>query len=101
MQKFNHIVSLFFVILLSVGCERRERNQQTPTADPSKVETTGKTEPTSDIATSDLIQGEISLARNFYFIFDGSGSMRDPLSSDCGGDQSFHRKLEGAKWAFA
>ena len=36
-------------------------------------------------------QGEVSLARNFYFIFDGSGSMRDR--------QAGRAKLEGAKEA--
>ena len=99
MKNFNNIVYFLCTILLSLGCERRERNQQTPTADPSKIETTAQTDPTSDFATSDSAQ--ISLARNFYFIFDGSGSMRDALGSDCGGDQSFKRKLDGAKWAVA
>jgi len=98
MKKFNYIVYFFCAVLLSVGCERRERNQQTSTAAPSKIET-ATTPTTSDFATSDSAQ--ISLARNFYFIFDGSGSMRDPLGSDCGGDQTFKRKLEGAKWAVA
>jgi len=42
---------------------------------------------------------EPDLTRNVYFIFDGSGSMGDPLSYDCGGDQNFSSKLEGAKWA--
>jgi hypothetical protein len=99
MQKFNYLVCVFCAVLLSSGCERRESNQQTSTTDSSEIETTAQTESTLDLATSDL--GQISLARNFYFIFDGSGSMRDPLSSDCGGDQSFKRKLEGAKWAIA
>lgn len=42
---------------------------------------------------------EPDLTRNVYFIFDGSGSMGDPLSVDCGGDQAFASKLEGAQWA--
>ncbi len=42
---------------------------------------------------------EASLARNFYFIFDGSGSMRSRPDRDCGGDQKFESKLAGAQWA--
>ena len=42
---------------------------------------------------------EATLTRNFYFIFDGSGSMADPPDWECGGDQSFETKLAGAKWA--
>ncbi|MCB9397736.1 MAG: VWA domain-containing protein [Acidobacteria bacterium] len=41
----------------------------------------------------------VSLARNIYFIFDGSGSMYDPPGSQCGSDNRFRNKLEGAQWA--
>jgi len=85
------------ILLQIAGCEKRQRDQQ-QTATDIKPETT-TTPPTSDFATSDA--GQVSLARNFYFIFDGSGSMRDPISRDCGGDQTFERKIEGAKWAVA
>jgi hypothetical protein len=30
---------------------------------------------------------------------DGSGSMRDATTKDCGGDQSFSGKISGARWA--
>jgi len=43
--------------------------------------------------------GEASLTRNFYFIMDGSGSMRERTSNQCGGDQKFNNKIEGADWA--
>jgi hypothetical protein len=43
--------------------------------------------------------GEASLARNFYFIVDGSGSMSDSLTKQCRGDKRFSSRLEGAKWA--
>jgi Ca-activated chloride channel family protein len=43
--------------------------------------------------------GEASLTRNFYFIFDGSGSMSEPLTKQCKGDKRFASRLEGAKWA--
>src|SRR5262249_53878739 len=42
---------------------------------------------------------EVSLARNFYFIVDGSGSMNDPGGGACSGEHKFGRKIEGAKWA--
>ncbi len=42
---------------------------------------------------------EVSLARNFYFIIDGSGSMDSEPGGACRGDQSFGAKLEGAQWA--
>jgi hypothetical protein len=43
--------------------------------------------------------GEASLARNFYVIFDGSGSMAEALNKQCKGDKRFGSRLEGAKWA--
>jgi hypothetical protein len=43
--------------------------------------------------------GEATLTRNFYFIFDGSGSMSDRLNKQCRGDKRFGSRLEGAKWA--
>ena len=43
--------------------------------------------------------GEASLTRNFYFIFDGSGSMSESLTRQCKGDKRFASRLEGAKWA--
>jgi Ca-activated chloride channel homolog len=42
---------------------------------------------------------EASLARNFYFIFDGSGSMSESLTKQCKGDKRFSSRLDGAKWA--
>ena len=43
--------------------------------------------------------GAASLTRNFYFIFDGSGSMSEALNKQCKGDKRFSSRLEGAKWA--
>jgi Ca-activated chloride channel homolog len=43
--------------------------------------------------------GEATLTRNFYFIFDGSGSMAESLNKQCKGDKRFGSRLEGAKWA--
>jgi len=43
--------------------------------------------------------GAASLTRNFYVIFDGSGSMAESLTRQCKGDRRFGSRLEGAKWA--
>jgi Ca-activated chloride channel family protein len=43
--------------------------------------------------------GEAALTRNFYVIFDGSGSMAEALNKQCQGDKRFGSRLEGAKWA--
>src|SRR5262245_8861029 len=42
---------------------------------------------------------EAALTRNFYFIFDGSGSMSDSLTRQCRGDKRVGSRIEGAKWA--
>jgi hypothetical protein len=44
-------------------------------------------------------KGAINLRRNFYFVFDGSGSMKDPPPASDQGDHSFNSKIAGAKWA--
>jgi len=45
------------------------------------------------------IGGKADLTRNFYFIMDGSGSMREATTRECGGDQRFIDKISGARWA--
>jgi hypothetical protein len=42
---------------------------------------------------------QAALTRNFYFVFDGSGSMNDRPDGGCRGDQKFKTKIDGAKWA--
>jgi hypothetical protein len=97
-MKSSSICLALFCFSLVVGCQKRQQDQQVGiTSDSTTIATPIQTETNTAIEP----QGEISLAHNFYFIFDGSGSMRDPLSSDCGGDQNFSRKLDGAKWAVA
>jgi uncharacterized protein with von Willebrand factor type A (vWA) domain len=53
----------------------------------------------TDVPRQAIQAGEASLTRNFYFIFDGSGSMSDSLNKQCKGDKRFGSRLEGAKWA--
>ncbi len=45
------------------------------------------------------IGGEARLTRNIYFIMDGSGSMSQETTKDCGGDRAFKDKITGARWA--
>ncbi len=53
-----------------------------------------------EISLDEEMEGaEVSLARNFYFVFDGSGSMDSEPGGACRGDQSFGSKLDGAQWA--
>lgn len=54
---------------------------------------------TVDIPIPSDIGGKQELTRNFYFIMDGSGSMRELTNRDCGGDQEFPDKITGARWA--
>ena len=41
------------------------------------------------------LAGSEAEVTNYYFVFDGSGSMADA----CSGDQKFSSKIDGAKWA--
>ncbi len=84
-------LGLFFV----AGC-----TQQTGTP-PSKAPTAkAPTAPkeAGDVIPLDNSKGEASLTKNFYIIFDGSGSMND---RPCGKDRKFDTKLDATKWAIA
>ena len=59
----------------------------------------GSPEPDRGASARQHQQSEASLTRNFYFIFDGSGSMSESLTKQCKGDKRFSSRLEGAKWA--
>jgi uncharacterized protein with von Willebrand factor type A (vWA) domain len=53
----------------------------------------------SSLSGQAMTRGEAALTRNFYVIFDGSGSMSEALNKQCQGDKRFGSRLEGAKWA--
>jgi len=84
------------------GCDSGSKNRQQPQPelkfepfDPS-VLNVERVEIPIDAGSAG---GEASLDRNFYFIFDGSGSMSAPPMGACKGEQNFESKLDGAKWA--
>lgn len=52
-----------------------------------------------EISLEGVVGGSPSLARNFYFILDGSDSMTEATDTHCGGDQRFPDKMTGAVWA--
>jgi Ca-activated chloride channel homolog len=55
----------------------------------------------TDVSRQATPASAASLTRNFYVIFDGSGSMAESLTKQCKGDRRFGSRLEGAKWALA
>jgi Ca-activated chloride channel homolog len=72
-------------VLFLFGCSSDNVN-------PQKDATTSAGAPTEPT-------GVISLARNFYFVFDGSGSMNDPPPANAPGAKHFVSKIAAAKWA--
>ena len=80
-------IALLFLI---VGCEgkiaEKKQSEQIQQIEQEEI----------PLIPIDDADGIASLTRNFYFIFDGSGSMGD---MPAGAEGSFKNKLEGAKWA--
>jgi len=95
-MKVQNVLSIFicFLCLNSVfyltGCEK------TKTVDKSQKEIPQVQQEEVPLIPLDDSEGVATLTRNFYFIFDGSGSMANKVS---GGEQQFENKLVGAKWA--
>jgi hypothetical protein len=87
------LCAMLSALLLITACQQREKERKA-----EAVVDTMAVAPVP-IAEQEIMEGEISLARNFYVVFDGSGSMRDRPDRDCGGSRVFPTKLEGAKWA--
>ncbi len=83
---------LFLILFIWLAIEFED-----PDAVP-EVETTFD-DPVEIPLDEEMEGAEVSLARNFYFIIDGSGSMDSEPGGACRGDQSFGAKLDGAQWA--
>ena len=88
---------LFLIVLVWLGAQMR----QSPSGwdEPPEVADAAFEDPIEIPLDEETAGAETSLARNFYFIFDGSGSMKSRPGGACRGDQSFGSKLEGAQWA--
>ncbi|MCP4659541.1 MAG: VWA domain-containing protein [bacterium] len=94
-RKTSTTAMVVALCLVLAGCQA-ERPPLSPSAEPPPPDE----DPFIEIPLDDAHAGsEASLARNFYFIFDGSGSMRGEPQSPCREDQRFRSKLEGAQWA--
>lgn len=87
---------IYLGITLLIGCGPASVSQQE--AQQNIIVATGRDK--VQIPLDENIPGaSASLTRNFYFVFDGSGSMADSPDGSCVGDQRFRTKVEGAKWA--
>lgn len=93
------LVLIGFISCSSRSCGSSGTTSQSADATPASLIREWKTIKPEAIAIPANSGGEAMLTRNFYFILDGSGSMREPTSQQCGGDQSFPDKITGAKWA--
>ncbi|MFN7973347.1 MAG: vWA domain-containing protein [Acidobacteriota bacterium] len=87
------------LVLSGVFCKMSEQPQnvsETPAPTPEATETAAPFEPaTPTVGGAEGTGQDPKLARNFYVVFDGSGSMKE---RKCSG--SFDRKIAAAQWAF-
>lgn len=91
------LVGACFSISFLVGCGPAQVSQQEAQ---QKIAVATKQERIQIPLDQNVAGGATaSLVRNFYFVFDGSGSMGHGLDGSCLGDQSFSTKIEAAKWA--
>lgn len=90
--------------LLLGGCEpprrppERAKDAKAQPAEALPEARGGKVGYGARLDTLKLDAGEASLARNFYFIFDASGSMKNSPEAPCEPGR-FRTKLDGALWA--
>ena len=83
-----------FLLLLQVF---RSKTQPPPSPPPQQQESSSGTAGEKAVTPSEAApQGEVSLTRNFYFIFDGSSSMNEKCK---GAGDRFKSKIDGARWA--
>lgn len=95
-MKKNPLLTPVLFAILFVGCGPSPVSQQEAQQNIAVATTQERVQ----ISIDDKVTGATtSLTRNFYFVFDGSGSMGDPPDNTCAGDQKFSTKVEGAKWA--
>src|SRR3989338_2496930 len=82
----KRLYAVCFLFLLAVGCAPQQSEEE--------VKSQAAGIQLINIPLEGIEGADVSLNRNMYVIFDGSGSMND----NCGGDR-FDRKIDGAKWA--
>lgn len=103
MNTIFRVYSLLSLLLLLclLGCDRGQSKSQksSVTQPPTKqsvapAEIPHRTEPA--LQEEEVVDvAKDKLARNFYFVFDGSGSMKGPEGSG----PNFTNKISAAKWA--
>jgi len=89
---------LALTLILFFSCSS-SKNEARETSQSSEMYRRWIHERPIDIPIPEATGEQAELTRNFYFIIDGSGSMRETTDRHCGGDQSFSNKISGARWA--
>lgn len=93
------LISVGLIFLLSglVGCGSPNTSSEDNAASQGDSAMNSPTFGKS-LAGLELLEGEADMARNFYFIIDGSGSMKGTPDAPCEPGR-FDSKLAGAQWA--
>jgi Ca-activated chloride channel homolog len=103
MKQVNIVSGLCALALTAVslsGCADKASTVATSSSPMSTDSSSAYSAETASNPDAD-VKGTVSLRRNFYFVFDGSGSMKDPPRKAPDADQAFTSKIQGAKWAVA
>jgi Ca-activated chloride channel family protein len=97
--RFRRLVVLLLAVVVG-GCEDTSTPPAPPTPPPAAVSPAAPSE-TAPAAARVGDEGVASLARSFYFVLDGSGSMAENPAMKCNGSASsqFSSKIDGARWA--